>query len=264
MERFFYLRSSYLFHFQTQIAMASAFIRILFCVANIVHFLYVIYFRWGIKMEGDRYNTFGDETPLLHFASKFLPFLTYWNVLLQLFYFCVCLLDAIVGSNDKPKGNIPTSRLLRFRDFLFSTLAFPVSILVTTSFWAIYGVNRELIWPTFLDKIYPLWVNHMVHTTCMLSQCIEMIIIYHEFPSTKTGMTTTLGFYLTYLTWILFLAFNKGVWIYPILQKLATIGRTIFIIVFGVVGCTIFFIGKTLNGMIWSRYVVDKRTSKYH
>ena len=264
MEHFFYLSSSYLFCFQIQMTMASSFIRILFCVANIAHFLYVIYFRWGIRMEGDRYNTFGDETPLLHFASKFLPFLTYWNVLLQLFYFCVCLLDAIVGSKDKSKAKTPTSPLQRFRDFLFSTLAFPVSILVTTSFWAIYGVNRELIWPSFLDKIYPLWVNHMVHTTCMLSQVIEMTMVFHVFPTNKTGMTTTIGFYLTYLTWILYLAFNKGVWIYPILQKLPTIGRAIFIIVFGVVGCIIYFLGKTLNGMIWSRYVAYKQSSKHH
>ena len=173
--------------------MAPSLIRISFCVANIAHFLYVIHFRWGIKLDGNRYQTFGDDTAWAHFASKFLPFMTYWNVLLQIFYFVICLLNEIFGSTEVSKT--PSSRLQRLRNFLFSTLAFPVAILTTTSFWAIYGVNRELIWPTFLDKIYPLWVNHMVHTTCMVSQLIEMITVYHVFPSTKTGMAITIGFY---------------------------------------------------------------------
>ena len=242
--------------------MASSFVRISFCAANIAQFLYVIYFRWGIKLEGNRYQTFGDETPLKHFASKFLPFLTYWNIFLQIFYFVICLLNEVFGSANAKRDKVPTSKLQGFRDFIFSTMAFPVSLLVTTSFWAIYGVNRELIWPTFLDKHYPLWVNHMVHTTCMVSQLIELKMVFHVFPSTKTGMATTIGFYLTYLTWILYIAFSKGVWIYPILQKLPTIGRAIFITVFGIVGGMIFLIGKTLHGMIWFRHVFEKGPSK--
>ena len=247
--------------------MPSTFVRISFCVANIANFLYVLNFRWRIGMDLsrlklDQYQAFGDETSLSYFASKFLPFLTYWNVLLQLFYFCICLLDAIARSNDKAKGKTQVSLLQRFRDILFSTLALPLAILVTTSFWAIYGVDRELICPSFLDKLYPLFVNHMVHTTCMVSQLIEMIMVFHVFPSTETGIRTTIGFFLTYLTWILYLALNKGVWIYPILQKLSAFGRTVFIIVFGVVGGALFVVGKTLNGKIWSKYAETKHSLK--
>ena len=216
------------------------------------------------RLQLDQYQTFKDETSLSHFASEFLTPLSAWNVLLQLFYFCICFLDAIVGSDDKAKGNTHSSLLQQLRDFLFSTLALPLSILVTTSFWAIYGINRELIWPSFHDKFYPLLVNHMAHTTCMLSQLIEMAIVFHAFPSTKTGIRSTTGFLLTYLTWILYLAFNKGVWIYPILEKLPAIIRAVFILVFGVYGCVLFVAGKTLNGMIWSRYAEDKRSLKYH
>ena len=155
MEHFFYLSSSYLFCFQIQMTMASSFIRILFCVANIAHFLYVIYFRWGIRMEGDRYNTFGDETPLLHFASKFLPFLTYWNVLLQLFYFCVCLLDAIVGSKDKSKAKTPTSPLQRFRDFLFRRWHFLFRFWWQQVFGQFMELTENLFGHRFLTKFTP-------------------------------------------------------------------------------------------------------------
>ena len=174
------------------------------------------------------------------------------------------MLDAIVGSNDKAKVSTQAYLLQRFRDFIFSTLALPLSILLTTSFWTIYGVNRELIWPSLLDKFYPLWVNHMAHTTCMLSQRIEMTMVFHAIPSTKTGIRISTGFFLTYLTWTLYLAFNKGVWIYPSLQKLPAIIRTVIILVFIVYGVVLFVVGKTLNGMIWSRYAENKRSLKYH
>ena len=98
----------------------------------------------------------------------------------------------------------------------------------------------------------------------MFSQLIEMIMVFHVFPSTKTGVRTTSVFFLTYLTWILYLAFNKGVWIYPFLQKLPAIIRTVIILVFVAYGVVLFVVGKTLNGMIWSRYAENKRSLKYH
>ena len=157
----------------------------------------------------------------------------------------------ILGSNTQPETKETPSCLQKTRDFVFSTLAFPVGIFTTISFWSIYCVDRNLIWPTLLDNFYPLWVNHMVHTTCLLSQLIEIVTVHHVYPSTKSGILTTIGFYLTYLVWILFLAFRKDVWIYPVLQKLSPIGRTLFIAAFGVLGGVLFMAGKFLNQKIW-------------
>ena len=239
--------------------MAASFLRMLFYVANIVQFLYVIYFRWDLKLPGLRYQPFGEDHP---FASKFLPFLTYWNVLLQILYFSVCLCNEVFGSEVQPKDKESPSALQKIRDFLFSTLAFPVGIFVTISFWLIYGVDRNLIWPMFFDKFYPLFVNHMLHTTCTISQLIEMVTVYHAYPSTTKGVMTTIGFYLTYVAWILFLAFNNNVWIYPVLQILSPVGRTFFIAAFGVLGGTLFLFGRFINQRVWHTKVNEKTSAK--
>ena len=218
-------------------------------------------------------DVWGWNTHYHIFLPSFFPFLKYWNVLLQLLYFCDSALDGINRSNDKTKRKTVSFLLQRFKYIIFSNLAFPVSTLATTSLWTMYGETRELIFPLFFDKSYPRWANQMVHTTCMDSQLNEMTMVFRVFPSTKTGIMTTIGFYLRYLTWILDLAFNKRVWIYHSLQKLPAIGKTVFTILFGVIVFTILFgvvggmlfvVGVTLNGMIRSRYAAGKLSSKQH
>ena len=55
--------------------------------------------------------------------------------------------------------------LVRLEDFLFASLAFPIGMFVGLAFWGLYAVDRELVYPTALDKIVPHWVNHALHTT---------------------------------------------------------------------------------------------------
>jgi len=44
---------------------------------------------------------------------------------------------------------------------------------VTTTFWTLYIIDRELIFPASLDKIYPVWLNHM-----WVSVCVHLYIVY--------------------------------------------------------------------------------------
>ena len=232
---------------------AMGLLRNVFCLANVGQFFYVLYFRYELDLPGIRYQSFGKQNP---FASKYLPFLTYWNIFLQIFYFCVCF-----GHEVLPRSKL-TATLHKTRDFIFSTLAFPLGLFTTISFWLIYSVNRNLIWPVFLDQFYPLWVNHLVHTSCLISQIIEMLTVYHIYPSTKTGVRTTIGFFLCYLVWILFLAFHKGVWIYPVLQMLSPLGRTFFIAAFGILGGSLFVVGRIMNEKVWKETTPTKNASK--
>jgi hypothetical protein len=38
---------------------------------------------------------------------------------------------------------------------------------VATMFWAIYSIDRELVFPVSLDKYFPVYVNHILHTTVL-------------------------------------------------------------------------------------------------
>jgi magnesium-transporting ATPase (P-type) len=238
--------------------------RNLFCLANIGQFLFVLYFRYELDLPGKQYESFGKQNP---FASKYLPFLSYWNIFLQLSYFGICfghevLTSATWGENQtSPKSKV-TAALHKTRDFIFSTLAFPLGLFTTISFWLIYSVNRNLICPVFLDQFYPSWVNHLVHTSCLISQIIEMLTVYHTYPPTKTGVRTTIIFFLCYVAWILFLAFCRGVWIYPVLQKLSPLGRAFFIAVFGILGGTLFVVGGITNEKIWKGTTLTNNASK--
>lgn len=216
-------------------------VRTLFNLANVVHFSYIIYWTYGLKIPGHRHNAFGGQW----------KFLTYWNIWLQLIYFIVGLCNELFGSNAKNANLESISRMQKLRDFLFSTMAFPVGIFVTISFWSLFLIDRNLVFPRKLDDFYPLWANHMMHTTSTVSQLIEMIISFHIYPSRIKGMLTSMGFAFVYLGWILFIAYKSNVWVYPILQKLPTFGRTIFIIgcclLFGILFCG----GEMLNRKIW-------------
>ena len=37
----------------------------------------------------------------------------------------------------------------------------PVQFVVVT-FWGLYAVDRELVFPKHLDKIVPMWLNHVM------------------------------------------------------------------------------------------------------
>ena len=63
--------------------MAKDLLRIIFSSANVVHYVYIIYFTNGLKIPGHRHNAFGGQW----------KFLTYWNLWLQLTYFIISLLS---------------------------------------------------------------------------------------------------------------------------------------------------------------------------
>lgn len=215
--------------------------RIIFNLTNVAHFAFIIYFANSVKIPGI-FDTYGGRW----------KFLTNWNLHLQLVYFTIGFCNELFGSQKMPANIKQASNLQKLRDFLFSTLAFPIGSFVTISFWMLYSIDRNLIFPTHLDKYYPVWANHMLHTTCLISQMIEMNTSYHAFPSKSKGCLTTIGFALIYLGWVLFIAHNANLWVYPVLEKLPMIGRILFLGGCSAVSGLLFLFGGYVNGKLWS------------
>ena len=115
-----------------------------------------------------------------------LKFLTRWNVLLQAMYFMVAFVNDILGSESRTKEYSTAAQKLR--DFMFSSLAFPTGVFVTVAFWSIYLVDRELIFPEELDEYFPPITNHMMHTTPLVSQIIELLLVFHVQPKRLYGL----------------------------------------------------------------------------
>ncbi|XP_020617778.1 androgen-induced gene 1 protein-like isoform X2 [Orbicella faveolata] len=87
-----------------------------------------------------------------------LKYLTFLNLVCQLIYFiiapCADILTLLKGHED--------NWLVRLRDTVFCALAFPLGVFVAATFWGIYMIDRNLIFPVAMDAIIPPWLNHLL------------------------------------------------------------------------------------------------------
>ncbi|XP_033727427.1 androgen-induced gene 1 protein-like [Pecten maximus] len=188
------------------------------------------------------------------YGGKF-KFLTFWLFLLQTFYFGFCLVNDIFGSNSRPSQSkrFHPSRLQRWRDVLLSSVVFPVGMFVVCTFWGIYFVDRELVYPKKLDKFIPSWLNHVMHTTILPFLLVDMYIVYHHFPTRMRGLKILMSFACSYLVWILWVAYHANIWVYPVLQIMAPHERVIFIAVLIALFVSIYLVGEGLNKFLWGK-----------
>ncbi|XP_021364277.1 androgen-induced gene 1 protein-like [Mizuhopecten yessoensis] len=188
------------------------------------------------------------------YGGKF-KFLTFWLFLLQTFYFGFSVVNDIFGSNIRPSQSkrFPRSRLQRWRDTLLSSIVFPVGLFVVCTFWGIYLVDRELVYPQKLDKFIPSWLNHVMHTTILPLLLGEMCLVYHHFPSRSRGLKILMSFALSYLIWILWVAYYADIWVYPILKIMAPHERVIFIAILMALFVSIYLVGEGLNKFLWGK-----------
>lgn len=61
------------------------------------------------------------------------------------------------------------------KNFLFCVFIFPNAVFVTSLFWFVYHVDRELTFPEEYDKYVASWQNHMVHTFILVPAIAELI-----------------------------------------------------------------------------------------
>ncbi|CAG0916934.1 unnamed protein product [Notodromas monacha] len=114
---------------------------------------------------------------------------------------------------------------------------------VSMMFWSIYAVDRELILPSAFRTIYPWWLNHMDHSAPIAFILIEAMTLPHVFPSRWKGMSALLLLALVYLGWILYLALNFNVWVYPFLKVMSWPMRGLFIVLSMCVFMGVYMIG---------------------
>ncbi|XP_070208465.1 androgen-induced gene 1 protein-like isoform X1 [Littorina saxatilis] len=187
------------------------------------------------------------------YGGKF-KYLTFWNHVLQTLYFCICVVNAFAGS-DIPASKHPRNRsgLQWFRDILHATLAFPVGMFVVSTFWALYAVDRELVYPRELDALIPPWLNHVMHTTVLPLLLVEKYLVYHHHPRRHNGIFILSAFALLYLAWILWIAFAADLWVYPVLRVMQNHERAIFIMFLLMFFISIYLLGEALTKFLWRK-----------
>ncbi|XP_004847746.1 androgen-dependent TFPI-regulating protein isoform X2 [Heterocephalus glaber] len=175
-------------------------------------------------------------------------YLTLFNLLLQAVFFGVACLDDVL---KRIKGRKDIKFITAFRDLLFTTLAFPICTFVFLAFWTIFLYDRELVYPKFLDGMFPVWLNHAMHSFILLFSLIEIILRPHHYPSRKTGLTLLAVSSVGYISRILWLHSKTGQWVYPMLARLSPVGLTAFFFLSYISAASIYLLGERLNHWKW-------------
>ncbi|XP_056632374.1 androgen-dependent TFPI-regulating protein-like isoform X3 [Diorhabda sublineata] len=146
-------------------------------------------------------------------------FLTIWVFMLQIFFLSLAILDEISRLLNLPSG---LQKLLgKSRAYIFSSLVFPGSALVVFTFWSIWAVDRELIFPKIMDTFFPAWLNHVLHTFILIPLAIEILLPKTDnFIKFKSAAPTLLFYSGIYQVLYFLIYLRDGVWLYPVYKVL--------------------------------------------
>ncbi|XP_064651942.1 androgen-dependent TFPI-regulating protein-like isoform X2 [Lineus longissimus] len=196
------------------------------------------------------YNVEVPKPNSVKFAGRF-KYLTYWNLILQTVFFGLCVLNNIFGTTYGPKDTRPRSSLQKAVDRFYAAIAWPLGTFVVVTFWGIFAVNRDLVYPKRLDEFIPVWMNHLMHTTVLPILLVENYLVHHEFPQRKNGAIGTMGLASIYVAWIHLIAYISGHWVYPILAILGWMQRTCFIAALLALFAGFYILGEKVHEYTW-------------
>jgi hypothetical protein len=159
----------------------------------------------------------------------------------------MALLNDLVGSSEPYPRKKPLIRTLK--DTLFG-LAFSLAVFVSSSFWGIYYFDKDLIFPEPIERIFPRWLNHAMHTLIAVFIIFELLFTNKNYPPRKVGLAVSTCFFVSYLIWINILYTRTGAWSYPILRVLNFPARIVFFAASIIVGLGLYVLGEKLNSLL--------------
>ncbi|XP_050549125.1 androgen-dependent TFPI-regulating protein-like isoform X2 [Daktulosphaira vitifoliae] len=183
------------------------------------------------------------------FGGKF-KYLTFLNGCFSaLFFTYAVVIDAslIVFSPDSPVFD----KLVQIKSYFFASITFPLSMFVSTTFWSLWFINRNLVMPHDFDLYFPNWLNHTMHTFVFIFALLEMITAYRSYPPRIIGLCIHLGLQLLYLIWIHIVYSQCDQWVYPILTELNMLFRWLFFLGTFIYTGTLYLIGEYVNKIVW-------------
>lgn len=168
---------------------------------------------------------------------------------LQLFYFIMAFINDFIESKDMNSKHI--ARFKKLKDYIYTTLVFPVAFDVGVMFWIFYFINPELVVSSEVHELVPEWFCHMLRTNIVIFAILEMSWTYRKYACYLCGLLGIMTFIIAYISWIFAVYIYTSEWVYPILEKfnwpqrIGFFGLNIFVPV------TFFFIGDLINNILW-------------
>ncbi|XP_054878966.1 androgen-induced gene 1 protein isoform X2 [Poeciliopsis prolifica] len=109
-----------------------------------------------------------------------------------------------------------------------------------------YGGSWKFL--TFID----------LHTTVLPFIIIEMRTTHHSYPRRSWGLAAVCLFGVGYILWTCWVHQVTGVWVYPVLERIAPLARVAFFSTMTAVICIMYVLGEILNGYIWDHTHTEK------
>ena len=172
-------------------------------------------------------------------------FLTYINLNIQLVCFSLCILCDILQYLKYHNY----ARARQFKDFFYASLGVPSCLSVFVSFWTLFFIDRELVYPKALDEYLPIWANHIWHTAIIIT-LIEVICDHHEYPRKSLGLSVCSIFGIGYIVWVEWVQKQGNITVYPILKQLQGVWYYMFITVEIFFSWLTYLFGEFLNAKV--------------
>lgn len=224
---------------------------------KLFHLLAALQFFYGLYYEV--YYVLPEELKLrkFSFGGKMI-YLTFIDAIIHACYHSIAFVNDFVGTNEAQVENPPMIR--KVRDYIFASFCFPLGLNVSLLFWSLYSIDRELVFPTIMEQIYPWWLNHILHTNVFLLTAVEMLILFHFYPRRKLELFGLMSFIVIYIGWVHIVKLVADSWVYPVLDVLDIHHRYSFFLLAGTIPIGFYFVGEFLNKEIWTkrRFVYEK------
>ncbi|CAH4029556.1 androgen-dependent TFPI-regulating protein-like isoform X2 [Pieris brassicae] len=143
-------------------------------------------------------------------------FFTNWNFSFQTIFLGLSLLYDFLEWAGKHNGNLGT-KIHYWRDVLFCGCVLPFTLFVSSMFWTVYAIDRELVFPKIYDDVIPWWFNHCVHTNILVVLALETLLQPRRKPTDeKVEVTIYWSVALMYAVVYYTIYFTTHRWLYQV------------------------------------------------
>lgn len=134
------------------------------------------------------------------------------------------------------------------RDLVFTTLAYPLSMIVVLMFWGVWHIiGREFIFPESMAPYYPDWLNHATHTIIAPINLLLALSIRHEYMSNAS--LVTMAYFACYCALLNYIKYITGYSVYGFLDAMAETERYVFFLGSAVFAYLMFKTGQMLTNL---------------
>lgn len=182
------------------------------------------------------------------YAGRF-KFLTFISFLVDLVYYnMAAIIDFLVWTRGRES---PLWKSIR--DFLFTTLVFPLATFVCVMFWAIYLHDTNSLRDAEEMKVIPKWFDHGYHTLPIVLVFLQAYLIEHTQPRKRMAFLMLLISDSLYIAWLFWIAHRANFWVYPFLSRMSFTGVLLFVTISVAISFAFYFVGRKFIDIVWTK-----------